>query len=138
MARSASETVGDYTARGREQVSEMATESERAFNRWIRENPLAVGAAAVAVGAVIGAAIPETRRERELIGDARDRLVGAAKDLATQKVEQVASSMPGGKSGGNSGGVGNSGGGNSGGGNVGNSSGVNSAGGSGNATPGNS
>jgi len=104
MARSASETVGDYTSRGREQVSEMANESERAFNRWIRENPLAVGAAAVAVGAVIGTAIPETRRERELVGDARDRLVGAAKDLATQKVEQVTSMMPGGSTGSGSGG----------------------------------
>jgi len=99
MARSATETVGDYTSRGREQVSQLADQSERAFNRWIRENPLAVGAAAVAVGAVIGAAIPETQRERELVGDARDRLVGAAKDMATQKVEQVTSMMPGGHSG---------------------------------------
>jgi hypothetical protein len=96
MARSATEMVGDYTSRGREQVSEMANDTERAFNRWMRENPLAVGAAAVAVGAVIGTAIPETRRERELVGDTRDRLVDAAKDLATQKVEQVASSLPGG------------------------------------------
>jgi len=102
MARNATEMVGDYTSRGREQVSEMANETERAFNRWIRENPLAIGAAAVAVGAVIGTAIPETRRERELIGDTRDRLVDAAKDLATQKVEQVASSLPGG---GNAGGA---------------------------------
>jgi Protein of unknown function (DUF3618) len=126
MARSATETVGGYTSRGREQVSQMANETERAFNRWIRENPLAVGAAAVAVGAVIGAAIPETQRERELVGDARDRLVGAAKDLATQKVEQVTSAMPGGNSD-NSSSASSSGGGSS-----------SPSGGSGNATPGNS
>lgn len=105
MARNATEMVGDYTSRGREQVNEMANDTERAFNRWMRENPLAVGAAAVAVGAMIGTAIPETRRERELIGDTRDRLVDAAKDLATQKVEQVASSLPGGNTGGNAGGA---------------------------------
>lgn len=95
MARSASETVSDYTTLGREQFSDMTDSATRGLNRWVRENPLAVGAAAVAVGAIIGAAIPETERERELVGETRDRLIGKAQQMASQTVEQVASAIPG-------------------------------------------
>jgi len=101
MARTATETVSDYTSRGREQFSEIADETGRTFNRWMRDNPLAVGAAAIAIGAAIGAAIPETQRERELIGETRDRLMDKAQEMASHTVEQVASVMPG--SGGESG-----------------------------------
>ncbi len=46
------------------------------------ETPLAVGAATLALGLAVGLAAPSTRRESELMGDARDRLVDRAKDLA--------------------------------------------------------
>jgi hypothetical protein len=74
--------------------------TERQFNRWMRENPMAVGAAAIAVGAAIGFAIPESQREREIIGETRDRLVDKAEEMASQKVEQVASNLPGSEGGG--------------------------------------
>ena len=59
---------------------------EQGFQRTIHDNPLAVGAAAVAVGAVIGFALPRTQQEDALMGEARDGLLhqaeGAAHDAA--------------------------------------------------------
>jgi len=99
MAHDATEAISDYTWRGQQRISDMADRAESQFNRWMRENPLAVGAAAIAVGAAIGMAIPETDRERELIGETRDRLVDKAQEMASHTVEQVASALPGGNSG---------------------------------------
>jgi ElaB/YqjD/DUF883 family membrane-anchored ribosome-binding protein len=43
---------------------------------FANENPLAVGAAALALGVGVGLLLPPTRREDEFLGEARDRLVG--------------------------------------------------------------
>ncbi|HZA36418.1 MAG TPA: hypothetical protein VE505_15885, partial [Vicinamibacterales bacterium] len=56
---------------------------------WMEENPLAVGAVAMAVGAAVGLALPETRREQELMGDARDRMVDNAKSMANTAVDRA-------------------------------------------------
>ena len=44
----------------------------------LEENPLALGAAALAVGAVIGYALPRTHVEDVLMGDARDAVIQRA------------------------------------------------------------
>jgi ElaB/YqjD/DUF883 family membrane-anchored ribosome-binding protein len=57
-------------------------------------NPMALGAVAAVIGLAAGLAVPETRRESELMGDARDRMVDRARgmvDEARGRVEQVAS-----------------------------------------------
>ena len=41
----------------------------------LNENPLTVGALGVGVGAAIGLAIPETSKEHEVMGEARDTVV---------------------------------------------------------------
>jgi hypothetical protein len=51
----------------------------------MRERPLVVGAVIVAIGAAIGAALPSTRKEDELLGGTRDRL----RDKATEFGEDV-------------------------------------------------
>ncbi|RMQ50099.1 hypothetical protein ALQ04_02314 [Pseudomonas cichorii] len=43
-------------------------------NTLLREQPLAVAAMGVALGALIGAALPASEREKQLIGQARDKL----------------------------------------------------------------
>lgn len=58
-----------------------------------QENPLAVGAVAMATGLAIGFMFPITQKEQDLMGDTRDRLVDQAQTTAKQtldKVEQVA------------------------------------------------
>jgi hypothetical protein len=56
------------------------------------ENPLAVGAGALALGMAAGLAIPKTRTESELMGTARDRLADKTREVVDdtkQKVENV-------------------------------------------------
>ena len=54
--------------------------AERGLIEALQDEPLVFGAIAVAVGAAIGAALPSTRREDELMGEARDRLRDEAWD----------------------------------------------------------
>lgn len=52
----------------------------------LTDNPLVTGLAALAMGALIGALIPETEKEHELMGETRDRLAHQAKDMAREGV----------------------------------------------------
>jgi ElaB/YqjD/DUF883 family membrane-anchored ribosome-binding protein len=72
-----------------EEARYRAQQAEEGLARMMRENPLAVGAAAVAVGAAIGLVLPRTRQEDELMGEMRDQLVDRAQEAAG-KVKRVA------------------------------------------------
>ncbi|HUG47878.1 MAG TPA: DUF3618 domain-containing protein, partial [Candidatus Limnocylindria bacterium] len=48
---------------------------QRQFDRTLDQNPLALGALAVGVGAAVALAIPETEQERQLMGEQRDKLL---------------------------------------------------------------
>ncbi len=50
--------------------------TERSAVELARDNPLAVGAGAMAAGMAVGLLLPATRPESELLGPTRDRLVG--------------------------------------------------------------
>jgi gas vesicle protein len=66
---------------------------EQGFNAALRENPLAIGAVALALGTAVGLAVPQTRKENEWMGEARDTLVDKAQSVsqdAMEKVQQVA------------------------------------------------
>jgi hypothetical protein len=70
--------------------------AERVGNRFsdlMQENPLMIGAAAAALGAIVGFAFPATEKENEIMGEARDRVVDRAQEVASetaQKVQHVA------------------------------------------------
>jgi len=72
-----------------EQAQYQAHRAKQGFQHMMAENPLAVGAAALAIGATIGLLIPATQRENELMGQARDRLVEKAQTTAKQTMETV-------------------------------------------------
>ena len=55
----------------------------------LRESPLTVGALAVGAGAAIGLAVPQTRQEHEVMGEARDTLVEKAQEKAEEAQEKV-------------------------------------------------
>ena len=61
----------------------------RQLETMVRQYPLAVGAAAVLVGASLGMAVPETERENELMGEARDSALERAQQAATGTVDRV-------------------------------------------------
>jgi ElaB/YqjD/DUF883 family membrane-anchored ribosome-binding protein len=68
-----------------DQVRYQARRAGGGLQRMLQENPLAVGTLAVGVGAAIGLAIPETSKEHEVMGEARDNLV----DKAQEKVQET-------------------------------------------------
>jgi ElaB/YqjD/DUF883 family membrane-anchored ribosome-binding protein len=59
------------------------------FDQTLNENPMALGAVALAVGMAAGLAIPESRREREMLGQYRDDLVGRVRDKVEDTRDRV-------------------------------------------------
>ncbi|MDF3073660.1 MAG: hypothetical protein K0S54_1327 [Alphaproteobacteria bacterium] len=55
----------------------------------MREQPLVVGAVLIAIGAAIGAALPSSRKEDELMGKTRDRLRGKATEFGEDVVHRA-------------------------------------------------
>ncbi len=103
--------VGETTSRAQDRAGELADQTQdrasrlgdRAqyrtrrvsseLQRMLRENPLTMGALAVGAGTAMGLAIPQTRKEHEVMGEARDDLVDKAQDKAQeaqQKIQSVA------------------------------------------------
>ena len=60
--------------------------------RALEDNPLAVGAAAFAIGAAVGMALPETEVERNVLGQATDRAIDTAQRTASEAVQQLETS----------------------------------------------
>lgn len=81
----ATEVSRDVTRRLRSARTQTSTQ----FDRWMRENPLAVGVAAIAAGALVGLTMPRTRTEDEMLGASRDALLERATDSAQHIKEQV-------------------------------------------------
>lgn len=92
----AQETVGNVVNQAQETASDFAARTQRQamrledrFESALRENPLAVGAIALAVGAAFGLVAPATERENELLGEARDTLVERAQEVAQNTAERI-------------------------------------------------
>jgi ElaB/YqjD/DUF883 family membrane-anchored ribosome-binding protein len=80
-------TLAGYEARDR------ISEAGDAVQRIMRENPVAVGAAAFGLGMAVGLLVPETQQEHRMMGEARDNLMHRAQETAQeigQKVQHVA------------------------------------------------
>jgi len=85
LAQGTQETVGGLV-QGTQQTAQQA---QGQFQRLLQENPLAAGAAAVALGTAIGLIIPETQRESQLMGGARDTVVDRAMGTAQDTMQKV-------------------------------------------------
>ena len=66
-----------------------AQRAQGAFQQALQTNPLAVGVAAIAVGAAIGLSIPETEKENQLLGETRDEVMQQAQHTVQEKAQQV-------------------------------------------------
>ena len=100
IAHRAQDKAGDLGSRTRDGASRLGSQARQqaqragsGFQRMLDENPLTVGALAVGAGAAIGLAIPETSKEHEVMGEARDSVVEKAQEKAQdaqQRVQRVA------------------------------------------------
>ena len=81
--------VTDTVGSAYESVGEFGGSALETYDRQVQENPLVVGAVAMAVGAAVGFAIPSTRYEGELMGDARSQLIDRAQSAASDLVDQA-------------------------------------------------
>jgi hypothetical protein len=101
------QTVGNVVGQAQETASNIASQTQEAvgyiadqaqyqaqrvedsFQQALYENPLAVGAVALALGTAVGFSLPQTQRENELLGEARDNLIDRAQEVAQDTVEKV-------------------------------------------------
>jgi ElaB/YqjD/DUF883 family membrane-anchored ribosome-binding protein len=90
------EGARELADRGRERVEYLAHEAQfrarRAEDRVMtsfQDNPLALGAVTLALGAAIGAMLPRTERENEMLGAARDHLLEIAKDKGKEMMTRA-------------------------------------------------
>jgi ElaB/YqjD/DUF883 family membrane-anchored ribosome-binding protein len=100
VAGKVSDTVGDVANQAYKQVGnlgskakDVAGSAQDQYEYYMEENPFAVGAVALALGAAVGLAIPSTRVENQWMGEARENLMEKAEQTARDaigKVEQVA------------------------------------------------
>jgi gas vesicle protein len=75
------------------QVQEGAHRVQDQYRQAVIDNPLAVGAVALAAGAAVGLMLPSTHTEDRWMGETRENLVQAAEEAARgtiEKVQQVA------------------------------------------------
>ncbi len=96
MASKARDQAGYVADRARQQMGSIgmaaAGQARQAAHRagdMVYENPFAVAAVGVAMGAAIGFLIPETRREGELMGELRDTMLDKAKATASDTMERA-------------------------------------------------
>ena len=85
IAHAAGKTVSDIA----HDLPARAQRAEKVAENAFFDHPLAVGAAIVAAGALIGLALPRTTREDSLMGHSRDRVMSAARDAAHNAAEVV-------------------------------------------------
>jgi len=88
-AGQAVQTVSEGASALAENARDGAKRVEQTVQRTIHDRPLAVGAAAIAVGTMVACLLPHTEAEDQLMGGTRDRLLYQAGDA----VHEAAGSM---------------------------------------------
>lgn len=84
--------AGDVGVRGRRVVrgaGRQIIRAERSVESTMRENPLALGAVAIAIGAAIGLSLPHTEIEDQWMGETKERLIHKAEDYAGHAIEDA-------------------------------------------------
>jgi len=96
MSSSVSESLGnakmrasDTTRQASQKLRGGADRARGGFNQLLQEQPLALGAIGIAIGALLAAAVPPTRREDEMLGEASDRLTGQLRSKAEEGYQKL-------------------------------------------------
>lgn len=96
MGQSVSESLGSARSRasdsGRQASARLRSGADRArggFNQLLQEQPLALGAIGIALGALIAASVPPSRREDEMLGEASDRMTDRLRHKAEEGYQKA-------------------------------------------------
>lgn len=86
----------DAAARGAENSKQMARNAQQKSSEAIDTNPLVSVAGGLALGAIIGALLPTTQRERKLMGETGKKInnrasaaINAAKEAGRERMSEV-------------------------------------------------
>lgn len=80
----AKEKAAQLTGKAKQQTRR----AKSGFLQMLEENPLAVGAAILTVGAIVGFSIPSTDKEDELLGEKRDQFLDTVKETGQEVLEK--------------------------------------------------
>lgn len=86
-ASNAYETTRERTSALYGSARERASGAVSTSRDTIDANPVVAIAGGLAIGAILGAMLPASRREQELLGDVGSRVNDTAKDVASQAME---------------------------------------------------
>ncbi len=81
------EEVSDRKSEISSSVREMRERSQNGLD-YLREHPLVLGAIGLAIGSLVGASIPSTRKEDQWFGEKRDQALEQAKEFGKEQVER--------------------------------------------------
>lgn len=85
IGEGAQQIATDALGHGRHTAQQVGTQ----FDRLMQNNPLALGVVAMGTGAVVGALIPETQPEREMLGETSQQVSGAINETVSQAMDKV-------------------------------------------------
>lgn len=88
-AVSAYEGASSFAGSTGEQVQTVARKAQSRYEDTLQENPLAIGAMALAVGAAVGLSIPISSYENQFMGETKDNLFQTAEDTAREALSKV-------------------------------------------------
>jgi len=81
--------TGDVVTQAYGKLGDLGSSVRETYDTQIQDHPLAVGAVALALGAAVGMAIPATRYESELLGNARQDLLDKAQNTAADLIDKA-------------------------------------------------
>ena len=85
---SAKERVGDVADTARQQLER----ARGGIDYLVNEQPFALGAIGLAIGAILGAAAPSTRTEQRVMGDAARNVTDKAKEVGSEQLAKATGS----------------------------------------------
>ncbi len=89
VADSAYSGAAGFVGKAKDRAGDLGHTVQENYEYYAEEKPLALAAAAVAVGAAIGFAIPSSRYESDMMGETRDNLWNKAEATAGDLVDQA-------------------------------------------------
>lgn len=80
--------AGSAMSTVRDKAGDLGSVAREQYDTYIEDNPLAVGAVALALGAAVGFAIPSTNYEGQVLGPVRQNLIDQASEKASDLIDK--------------------------------------------------